>query len=364
MEARFISVSSNFLEKIGLDVDVIFNQNNSGYDLTGSRNTFGDPGLVGSGPWLLQPRPYSYNGALPATPAGSFPPPTGWGQPYGHPGLVPVGNPASGTNNWTPIPMLNNSNSLVTPQNTSIPGNLASSAATPAFQVMGAFMDDIQVNFLLEATQMDKYSSIVQAPRVVMQNGTEGVIQVGTYQPEVGNIQQVVGTGAAGAEEGEERGVFFGTMLRITATTTDLRYVNMYLRPRISAPAPEADITYFLPTVAGGTTSTLGSTGGTSSSGGIALIPITRHGKRVQALKTEVSVPDGGTLLVGGLKQSGEIEIEAGPPVLSKIPVFKRLFANKATTRDNFTLMVLVKPKIIVREESEANMSRQIDAFK
>jgi general secretion pathway protein D len=97
------------------------------------------------------------------------------------------------------------------------------------------------------------------------------------------------------------------------------------------------------------------------SAGSVGYSSYTYPGKRTTRVESLVSVPDGGTLLIGGLKQNGEVEIEAGPPVLSKMPVFKRFFSNKATTRDNFTLMVLVKPKIMVREEADPNM---IDSLK
>ncbi len=361
LEARFVSVSSNFLEKIGLDLDVILNQGHAGYDLTGAPNTFGDTRLAGIGPQLVQPREFSYLGALPSSPYAAAPYPPGYGQPYGSMGLVPVGgNVGPRNSNMTPIPIINSSNSLVSPENTGVPGNLVNKATAPAFQVMGAFLDDLQVNFLLEATQMDKYSSVVQAPRVVMQNGTEGVIQVGLYQAEVPQIRQVIGSGAGGAEEGQTRGVFYGTTLRVQATSVDLKYVNLYVRPRISKPNPTLDAVYTLPTVAGGSGSTTSAGGTAVSTGGVGSVTITRHGREVQAIKTEVAVPDGGTVLIGGLKQSGEVEVEAGPPMLDKIPVLKRFFANKAMTKDNFTLLVLVKPKIILREEVEPGVSAEL----
>lgn len=364
LEARFVSVSTGFLEKIGLDLDVVMNSGSAGYDFTGAQETFGDPRLVGVGPGIVQPRQFSYLGALPQSPVGAggtgsaFPP--GYAQPYGVPGLVPQpGNVGPRGARMTPIPIIQGSNALVQPESTTVPGDLASKAVTPAFQVMGAFLDDLQVNFLLEATQLDRYSSITQAPRVVMQNGTEGVIQVGAYQAEVPRIRQVIGSHAGGAEEGTRRGVFFGTTLRVQATSVDLRYVNLYVRPRVSAPDPGLDVTYSLPTVASGMTA---SAAGYDNSlgGGVGFTTVTRHGRRVQALKTQVSVPDGGTVLIGGLKQSGEVESEAGPPILNKIPVIKRFFSNKVTNKATYTLLVLVKPKIILREEVEPGTAEEL----
>jgi len=74
---------------------------------------------------------------------------------------------------------------------------------------------------------------------------------------------------------------------------------------------------------------------------------------QVTTLKTSVQVPDGGTVLLGGQKLSGEVEIEAGVPILSKIPGLKRLFSNTSTVKDESTLLILVQPKIIIQEEAE-----------
>ena len=49
----------------------------------------------------------------------------------------------------------------------------------------------------------------------------------------------------------------------------------------------------------------------------------------------------------------GETELEAGVPVLSKIPVLNRLFTNTSLSKDERTLLILVKPSIIIQREEE-----------
>jgi general secretion pathway protein D len=73
----------------------------------------------------------------------------------------------------------------------------------------------------------------------------------------------------------------------------------------------------------------------------------------ITAVNTIVSVPDGGTLLLGGQTLAGEIEVEEGVPILSKIPFIKRLFTNKSTAKDERVLLILVKPTIIIQREVE-----------
>jgi general secretion pathway protein D len=74
----------------------------------------------------------------------------------------------------------------------------------------------------------------------------------------------------------------------------------------------------------------------------------------ISRVQTRVSVPDGGTLLLGGQKLTAETEVEAGVPVLSKIPILGRLFTNRSTVKDSKVLLILVKPTIILQEETEA----------
>ena len=71
-------------------------------------------------------------------------------------------------------------------------------------------------------------------------------------------------------------------------------------------------------------------------------------------VKTRVSVPDGGTLLLGGLKKTAGVEKEVGVPVLSKIPVLGRAFTNRSKVSDQKVLLILVKPTIILQEEADA----------
>jgi type II secretory pathway component GspD/PulD (secretin) len=71
-------------------------------------------------------------------------------------------------------------------------------------------------------------------------------------------------------------------------------------------------------------------------------------------VKTRVSVPDSGTLLLGGLKRTAGIEKEVGVPILSKIPIIGRAFTNRSKVSDQRVLLILVKPTIILQEEADA----------
>ena len=59
---------------------------------------------------------------------------------------------------------------------------------------------------------------------------------------------------------------------------------------------------------------------------------------------------------IGGLKMFEEHDVETGVPVLSKIPLLKRLFSNRAQVRGQSNLLIMVKPTIIIQAEKEEEL--------
>ena len=80
------------------------------------------------------------------------------------------------------------------------------------------------------------------------------------------------------------------------------------------------------------------------------------------SVQTTVSVPDGGTVVLGGLKTLNEGRNEFGPPILSKIPYLNRLFRNTGYGREAQSTLILVTPRIIInREEAERQVGEPQD---
>ena len=134
----------------------------------------------------------------------------------------------------------------------------------------------------------------------------------------------------------EISGINTGSQLIVQGTVSaDRRFVTMTLQPSVTR---VVDIANFI--FSGGSA--------TAASAQVQL-PV----RQVTSLATTVTVPDGGTLLIGGQKLADETEIEAGVPLLSKVPVLKRLFSNRSKVKNEQTLLILVKPTIIMQTERE-----------
>jgi type II secretory pathway component GspD/PulD (secretin) len=72
-----------------------------------------------------------------------------------------------------------------------------------------------------------------------------------------------------------------------------------------------------------------------------------------QSIRTTVSVPDKGTILMGGQRRFSEVEIESGVPVLSKIPIVNRFFTNRIDGEQELTVVMLMRPEIVIQSENE-----------
>jgi len=336
IEARFITVQSNYLEELGLDLDIMLNNGNAGFDFVGGPggSLQIDPVL---GSRLLLPRSFSRLGFTPATPTGG----TGLTtvgplpQPFGQPGLVPSSGGGGGSS-ITPLPVISNVLQFTDPgQLTSdLPGSFAGNPTLqPAFNIFGSFLDNIQVDFLIRATQADSRTTIVTAPRLVLFNGQRAWVAVVNQQSFVSSLEPVVDAdGDAPIVSTIETGAVLDAQATVTA---DRRYVTMTLRPSIGRLLGIQTFGF-----------TIGPNVGQGSF--VQLPNITRT-----VVRTTVSVPDGGTLLIGGQKLAGEIEVEGGVPILSKIPILKRLYSSRTLVKDEQVLLILIKPKIIIPAETE-----------
>lgn len=350
VESRFLIVTSNFLEEIGVDLDFVFNAGEAGFDpaFNNQGNGLVDPF---TGAPVLIPRQFSRTGVNPAVPAvGANPfPVTTPVQPFLQPGYVPQpGGVVPSFDDVTPIPLRQGSLNLVDPRglNTGIPGSLAQAVANdPGLRLAGSYLDNLQVDFLIRATQANQRSTVVQAPRLMLFNGQRAWVAVVRNRQYVSSVTANVAEGAVGVQP-VIANAQSGTSLDIEGTISAKRkYVTLTVRTGL-AEDPTFD-TFQVQRQSG------------NSPGIFVLLP----DQETRGIRTTVSVPDGGTVLIGGIKQVGEIEIEAGVPILSKIPILKRAFTNTTTVKDTQTLLILLKAKILIQEEAEAEAFPQLSSI-
>jgi len=311
IEVRFITLADRFAEQIGVDFDVQFDDNLTALpsDDSGPNVTFGFDGIAGLPTADLDIRFEN----------GSF----GLAPPFGSAGL---GTPST---------------------------------------IGFAILSDIEAFFFLQAAQSDNRSNIMQAPKVTMFDGQFANISDITQRPFVTSIIPVVGDFAV-AQQPVIVVLNEGTQLNVQGIVSDdKRFVRLTLVPYFSQIGAVDTFTFE------GRQTTRNSSRARTDTNGDGTIDendviqeddqeTITEGTTVQlptfastSVQTTVSVPDGGTILLGGIKRLSEGRVERGVPVLSKIPYVSRLFRNVSAGRDATSLMLMVTPRIIIQEEEE-----------
>ncbi len=236
--------------------------------------------------------------------------------------------------------------------------------ATAGAQMGFAILSEIEAFFFINAAQGDRCSNIMQAPKVTLFNGQMAMISDTSQSPFVISVVPVVGDFAA-AQQPVIVVLNEGTFMTVQAVVTeDRRFVRLTVVPVFSK---IGDVNTFQFT--GSTTTTesseadgvqdepndntkKASSSSRTSSGTTVQLPTYSY----VSVMTTVSVPDGGTVLLGGIKRLSEGRNEFGVPMLNKLPYVSRLFKNVGIGRETQSLMMMVTPRIIIQEEEEERL--------
>ncbi|HCK40387.1 MAG TPA: general secretion pathway protein GspD, partial [Planctomycetaceae bacterium] len=223
-----------------------------------------------------------------------------------------------------------------------------------------AILSDIEAFFLIEASQGDQRSNVLQAPKVTLFNGQQATVIDAAQVPFVISVVPVVGEFAA-AQQPVIVVLSEGTMLTVQAVVSDdRRYVRLTLVPFFSQIGDVSTFTFEGSETTTSSSNTTDQDGDGNNESNDNANTVVRSGTTVQlptfqviSVSTTVSVPDGGTVLLGGIKRLKEGRSEAGVPLLSKMPYIDRLFRNVGIGRETDSLMMMVTPHIIIQEEEE-----------
>jgi general secretion pathway protein D len=321
IEVRFIRLNDSFFERIGVDFDMNIEDRSIGTnDVT--------PGSV-------------WEGSRQSLIAGLQTPVSG---------IAPFPNFTSDLD----IPFRQNSFDLTAP--------FIGGGAAPFPSFGFAILSDIEAFFLIEAAQGDRRTNVLNAPKVTLFNGQQAFVADAVSMPFVIGVIPVVGEFAA-AQQPVIVVLNEGTLMTIQAVVSDdRRYVRLTVVPFFTQVGDVQEFTFDGASSSTNMSSTTdddeGNTVDESESEGT-----TRSGVTVQlpafqfiAVVTTVSVPDGGTVLLGGIKRLSEGRNEVGVPLLSKLPYINRLFRNIGIGRETDSLMMMVTPRIIIQEEEEERL--------
>jgi general secretion pathway protein D len=259
-----------------------------------------------------------------------------------------------GNSHFTPITITNSTDQFTVAPITGVPGTIGASAQglnLAGGYNAGGVLDNLSVSLLLRAVQANKVGTIVHSPRVTLHNGQSATLISETLIPYVSSLNASVASGAVIATpviSSATDGV--SLVIERAVVSADRKYVTLDLLPSLDQFGGFQSFTF--ETASAPAASTVN--GITVAPTAAPTLTVQEAVETITEVHTRVTVPDGGTLLLGGLTIAGELEEEAGVPILSKIPFLKRLSSNASRAKDEQILILLVKPTILIDKEIEA----------
>jgi general secretion pathway protein D len=197
-------------------------------------------------------------------------------------------------------------------------------------QTQGAFYkiveDDLEIT--LRALASVGNLEVLSRPSILVRNNEQAIITLGQEVPFIQNSRVTADGQIINTVTYEDIGIILQVTPRITATGL----VEMDVAPEISTLSGETvaiSDTYDAPVIA----------------------------KR--AAETRVVVPDGRTVVIGGLMQDSKTETVRKVPILGDIPVLGFFFRRKIEDKTKTELLIFLTPHIVRESEALTAMTRR-----
>jgi len=214
-------------------------------------------------------------------------------------------------------------------------GGLVGQGSGAVFQFR--FIGNVYAQAILHAVKKEEKGDLLLAPKITMYNNQRAFVMsavqrayVSDYDVSGAVYDPVIST------------IMVGTVLDVRPTVShDRRYITMNMQPG-TADHLEFDIRWLssgpIPELADNTLE----------------FPIYLPNIRFRSVRTTVTVPDGGTLMVSGLMTDVKFDAESGIPFFSDLPVVGRLFGTNSKQREKVNLLILCTANLLLFEEEEA----------
>jgi len=198
----------------------------------------------------------------------------------------------------------------------------------------GTLIDDTQLEVILRAVEKSDRSTTVVAPRLTAYNGQRANVTVLNQLSYIADFDVEI---AQAAQIGDPivQTLRDGVILDLRpVVSADRRFITMELRPTVAI--LRRPIRTFQTTLANGPP-----------------VTIQLPELNIQRVRTTVTMPDGGTLLLGGMKFFTERRLDSTVPWLSDIPIASFFVSRKGTFLEKSNLLVLIRARILRPEEEE-----------
>jgi len=201
------------------------------------------------------------------------------------------------------------------------------------------FLDDTQLEVILRAVEKSERVQQITAPRITVYNTQRANVSVLNQVSYVQDFDVEIAQ-ASNIANPIVQTIQDGIVLDVRpVVSADRRFVQLELRPTVAVLQRPIQ-TLAVPLSAGPV-------------GANAPVTLQLPQLQVSRVRTTVSMPDEGTLLLGGLKFYSKDIRESGMPFFNNIPVLSFLLTRKGNFVNRRNLLVLITARIVPLEELE-----------
>ena len=166
-------------------------------------------------------------------------------------------------------------------------------------------------------------TEILSRPSILARNNQQATITIGQSVPLISGVNY----DTFGNQRNAITYQSVGIILQVTPVITSDGMVEMIVAPQISS-VSDSSVSF--------------GSGGTNGVGS-ASAPIIN----IRSADTVVVVPDGQTVVIGGLMQNQKVKSEEKVPILGDIPLLGLLFKHKKTDNEKKELLIFMTPHIV-----------------
>jgi Flp pilus assembly secretin CpaC/tetratricopeptide (TPR) repeat protein len=217
-------------------------------------------------------------------------------------------------------------------------GNANFVTGSGGLSVQYTLLDDTQLELILRAVSKSERVEQLTAPHLLVFNTERANLKVLNQVTYVKDFDVEIAQASSVADpiiDVVHDGVFLDVKPVVSA---DRKFITMELRPTV------ANLKRPIPSFS--TSLAVGSP-----------VTIQLPELEIQRARTTVSIPDGSTIVLGGLKISEQQDFKSGVPILNRIPIVSALFERKGTFVSNRKLLILLRAKIVIPTEHEPTLA-------
>lgn len=208
---------------------------------------------------------------------------------------------------------------------------------------------DFWASAIINAVEKERRGNVIFEPDITLFNGQQAHIVNMNQQSYISDYDVV-----QGQYDPIISILSYGTVLDVQAiASADKKYITLTLRP---TNAQVQAWRRFGPPVANFPGGQVVQAGGAIASSIAGSYPMLIPQIAYSAVRTSVTIPDGGSLVIAGMTDGNSSRSHAGVPFLSHIPFLGRLFSSNGRSELEYRQLIIVQADLILFDEIEAKL--------